>query len=193
MLKLIFYSTITLFLMISCNSNDEITNSNDQTYKRVLNLEPPNPYDSVGIIHNGIIIYAREDYASHDSAHFNYVSEINGEYYVDKTFYDDFNSSASDYLLTRGYSSAEVQAEQQKVTDLFSEAGLFTTIQGTDYIKDIRNNIPQIADAMLSLGYMSQDEYDVLSPFYEAVADMHYEDADSIMNAFNLTESVLSG
>ncbi len=186
MKNLIILFIITL--LFSCNDKNKILDSTNSNNISTNNILSTNPYDSVGVIHNDFIKYARASYDSCNSEHFTYVSEINGSYYIKRSWLDHFLILTKEYFVNRGYSNAEAQAIVQSTLDILNQASLFVAIQNVDYIKDIRYNIDEIVDAMLSLGYISQDEYNELEDIVNAISSMNYTHADTLISSIDLSE-----
>jgi len=188
-MKIYVLAFILLYIFITgCEDGNTIIKPKKENNQPILNTELPNPYDSIGVMHNEIILYARSDFDHCNSHHFNSVLNINEEYFIEKLMLDTFLLSTEEFLLSIGYNYYEAQNKIKNIYNFFHLSNLDTTIQNNEYYKDIRYFVPQMISTMLSLGLMRQEEYNELSNIISAITFMNFTIADSLINELDITE-----
>jgi len=184
--KLFFSIVIFLqLILISCNEKlDEINVTSNNKGDKLLSFS--NPYDSAGIIHNEILENHYTSMLPHNSSHLSNVITFNNENYFKVVQIDTFLINFSNYALSKGMNSSDINNIKNQVFGFFSNAQMFTTINNTFVMKDISTNIYNLINAAMTYGNLSQNEYNVLSNLINCLYTKNYANVDSLVNSINL-------
>lgn len=147
-----------------------------------------NPLDSIGLIHNVFLDYHFDKMLPHDSNHVSmFFYNFNNQVYGKKIFWDTIITNVCEAALDRGWNANDVNQAKAIAYNLYSDAGMFTTINGVEIVKDFRSNMYDIYDAAISNGYLSQNEYNILSDIIDAIYNENYLAVDSMVQALDLS------
>jgi hypothetical protein len=151
-------------------------------------VQSVNPYDSVGVIHNEVLSYHYCNMSPHDTNHFDeFVYKTSNIFYVKKALYDTLRTNTKNALLQRGWSINKINQDLNLVDEIFTNSGMFITVNGIDVIKDIRYHMDDVHNYCLNMGYISQQEYSILSDIYQAYYDSEYNTVDSLLTELDLS------
>jgi hypothetical protein len=180
-LLLLFFS---LFLFFGCkettnNKQDNIINGNNSIQTE------NNPLDSVGIIHNELLDFYHNRNLPHDSSHFNRFT-YNNTKYLRKSEFDDMVNSCVAYGISKGWNLNTISIDTGKVYSLFRNANMFENINGTMVVKDISTNLSNLLQSSLNLGFLTNNEYQIILPILNAYNAKNYSLCDSLINNLSL-------
>lgn len=193
-MRKIFFSApvfaLYLMLLVSCSENNESLNpgkyhNNSDSGKNLLLGD--NPAEEIAIMHNEILEYHRSRLV-HSQEHFNIQYSVGSQVYYEKRYYDSMITSIDMYFIDKGFSQAEVDSAIDIVQSIYQNANMFTTINNTEYVKDIRYTIGDLLNSFITSGYVSQSHADSCAYIIDEIINMNYANVDSLINEIDLTQ-----
>jgi len=202
--KLILISSVTLALFLfSCEDDNKLTNSQkvpaqlddpidlnqtnlNQTWNQFATTE--------GEFHNAGLTYIHNSYQPHDPSHLvGKTVTVNGKKELTLAVYQELQAKTTEFLISEGKDSTEVQLHFDKINEVFTNLGAFkTTFDNIDYVEGFLD-FRAILNEKVRLGYLPQSNFDELEPMITAYENEDVDAFENIVAEFPAESNYLNG
>lgn len=183
-MKIIFISLWLIQFIVIFNAC-EIDKETIVNPKQYSNLN--NNIDTIGEIHNKLILFSRGYIIPHDTNHFQLAVRNGDSILITINYLNNIRNAFIAYLQLRGWNQDNIQIAIETFNNILSNAELITEYNGNIYLKDIRFQISNLINTYQNLGLLSNDERNLIAEIITKIESLNYRAADSLISVLNVS------